>query len=541
MRERVAVLTRVLGNPHLRRVELAFLGFGCAEFGVWVAVLVYAFERGGTTTAAVIAVVQLLPAAVVAPLASRLVDRHGAAVALRNGYLWQALSLGVAALALLLDAPAVVVYAGAVLAASAVTLTRPAQGALLPALVARPAELIAANVVTGWVESVSVLAGPAIAGLLIAIDGPGAAVALFVGAVVASSLLVSPLTRAAGDGPEDEAEQPAEQGGIGELLRSHPQLGALLAVFAAQFVALGALDVLEVVLAVKVLGLGAPGAGYLGAAFGAGAVLGGVGTLSLVGRHRLTEALLSASAVWGVGFVVLGAWPSVAAAFGLLAAAGASHALLDVSGRTILHRVVPPPLHGRVFGLLEGLSMLGLALGSISVPALVDAGGAGTALAAIGGVLIVVAALTSPVVRRLESAVPPPEAELQVLRRSPLLSLLPLPVLEDLARALVSQQVAPGEVVVREGEPGERFYLIADGTFEVTVAGGRLTTVGAGDGFGEIALLRDGIRTATVTALGPGLLYSLDRTPFLEAVTGSPQAHRAAEEIVVGHLTSPRR
>jgi MFS family permease len=541
MRERVAVLTRVLENPRLRRVELAFLGFGSAEYGVWVAVLVYAYERGGTATAAVIAVVQLLPAAVVAPLASRLVDRRGAAVALRNGYLWQAFSLGVAALALLLDAPAVVVYAGGVLAASAVTLTRPAQGALLPALVARPAELIAANVVTGWVESVSVLAGPAIAGLLIAIDGPGAAVALFVGAVVASSVLVSPLTRAAADGPEDEAEEPGEEGGIRELLRSRPQLAGLLAVFAAQFVAMGALDVLEVVLAVRVVGLGAPGAGYLGAAFGAGAVLGGVGTLGLVGRQRLTETLLSASAVWGIGFVVLGAWPSVAGAFGLLAAAGASHALLDVSGRTILHRVVPPPLHGRVFGLLEGLSMLGLALGSISVPALVDAGGAGTALAAIGGVLIVVAALTTPVIRRLESAVPAPEAELEVLRRSPLLSLLPLPVLEDLARALVSQRVAPGEVVVREGERGERFYLIADGTFDVTVAGGRLTTVGAGDGFGEIALLRDGIRTATVTALGPGLLYSLDRTPFLEAVTGSPQAHRAAEEIVVGHLASPRR
>jgi MFS family permease len=541
MRERVAVLTRVLRNPRLRRVELAFLGFGCAEYGVWVAVLVYAYERGGTATAAVIAVVQLLPAAVVAPLASRLIDRRGAAVALRNGYLWQALSLGVAALALLLDAPAVVVYAGAVLAASAVTLTRPAQGALLPALVARPAELIAANVVTGWVEGVGVLAGPAIAGLLIAIDGPGAAVALSMGAVVASSLLVSPLTRAAADGPEDEAEERGEEGGIGELLRSRPQLAGLLAVFAIQFVAMGALDVLEVVLAVRVLGLGAPGAGYLGAAFGAGAVLGGVGTLGLVGRHRLAETLLSASAVWGIGFVVLGAWPSVAGAFGLLAAAGASHALLDVSGRTILHRVVPPPLHGRVFGLLEGLSMLGLALGSISVPALVDAGGAGSALAAIGGVLIVVAALTTPVVRRLERAVPAPGPELEVLRRSPLLSLLPLPVLEDLARALVSQRVAAGEVVVREGERGERFYLIADGAFDVTVAGGRLTTVGAGDGFGEIALLRDGIRTATVTALGPGLLYSLERTPFLEAVTGSALAHRAAEEIVVGHLASPRR
>jgi MFS family permease len=541
MRQRAAVLAQVLGNSRLRRVELAFLGFGAAEYGVWVAVLVYAYQRGGTGAAAVIAVVQLLPAAVVAPLASRLADRDRAAIALRNGYLWQTLALGVAALALLFAAPAAVVYAGAVLAASAVTLTRPAQGALLPVLVRRPAELTAANVISTWVESVSVLIGPATAGLLIGFDGPGAAVALFACVVGASAVLVSPLARSPADGSGDEDEAPEEAQGILGLLRSRPELASLLAVLAAQFVAMGALDVLEVVLAVQVLGLGPAGAGYLGAAFGAGAVLGGVGTLALVGRRRLAETLLAASAAWGIGFIVLGAWPSVAGAFVLLAAAGAGHALLDVSGRTILHRVVPPPLHGRVFGVLEGLAMLGLAIGSISVPLFVDLGGAGTALAAIGGVLIVVALGTMPVVRRLERAVPAPEAELAALRRSPLFSLLSLPVLEDLARALVSQPVAAGEVVLREGERGERFHLIAEGTLEVTVAGAQVRTLEPGQGFGEIALLRDGIRTATVTALGPGLLYSLDRVPFLEAVTGSPQAHRAAEEIVVGHLESPPR
>jgi MFS family permease len=536
MSERAAVFARVLGNPRLRRVELAFLGFTAAEYGVWVAVLVYAYERGGTSAAAVIAVVQLLPAAVVAPLASRLVDRRGAATALRNGYAWQTAALGVAALALLFDAPSAVVYAAAVLAASAVTLTRPAQGALLPALVRRPAELTAANVVIGWVESVSVLVGPAIAGLLIGLDGPGAAVALFACAVGASYLLVSPLARTPAEGSEGEDDEPGEQAGILGLLRARPELASLLAVLAAQFVAMGALDVLEVVLAIKVLGLGAAGAGYLGAAFGAGAVLGGFGTLALVGGRRLAETLLAASAAWGVGFIVLGAWPSIAGAFVLLGAAGASHALLDVSGRTILHRVVPPPLHGRVFGVLEGLAMLGLAVGSISVPLLVDLGGAGTALAGIGGVLIVVALGAMPVLRRLELAVPAPGPELAALRRSPLFSLLALPVLEDVARALVRQPVASGEMVVSEGERGERFYLIAEGTLEVTVAGARVRTLGAGDGFGEIALLRDGIRRATVTAPGPALLYSLDRDPFLEAVTGSQPAHRAAEEIVVGHL-----
>ncbi len=539
MRHRVAVLARVLANPRLRRVELAFASFGAAEYGVWVAVLVYAYQRGGTTMAAVIAVVQLLPAAAVAPVAVGVADRRGAAFALRASYVLQALSVGATAVALLLGAPAPVAYIGAVIAASAVTLTRPAQGALVPRLVDTPRQLTAANVLSGWVESVSFLIGPALTGGMIALDGPGAALALFACALAISALLVSNLAGgsepAADGGEEDESRSAAA---VIAIVREHRGLSALIGMLVLQFFAMGAIDVLVVVLALGTLSLGASGAGYLDASFGAGAVLGAIGAVALVGYGRLARVALAASIVWGAAFIALGVEVSVVGAFAVLAAAGASHQVLDVAGRTILHRVVPPRFHGRTFGVLEGLAMLGLALGSLAVPLLKAIGGVGLALGGVGGVIILAAAAAVRTLGTLEQSAPVPEGQLALARRAPLFEMLSGPVLEDLARALEPRSVAADEVVVREGDPGDRFYVIAEGRLVVSIGGGELRELGPGEGFGEIALLRDGIRTATVTAVGPGLVYELGREHFLEAVTGSHSAQRAAEELVTARLAA---
>src|SRR5581483_979953 len=391
MSHRRASLGRVLANRRVRRMELAFLAFGATEYGVWVAVLVYAFGRGGTTRAALIAVVQLLPSAVVAPIAARSADHRGPGRVLVLGYAVQALTLALTAAALLLDAPSAVVYVGAVVSASAITLVRPAQSSLLPLLVSEPVDLTAANAVSGQVESVSVLVGPALAGLLIALDGPGAALALFAGGMLVGMLLVGPLRRTVGPvESESEVEDiAAEAEGVITAVRSDPGVSVLLFLIGVQFVAIGALDVLEVVLAVDVLGMGPPGAGYLAAAYGAGGALGAAGTFGLIGRSRLRGVIVTAAIAFGAAFAVLGLWHAVVLALASLCAVGASHAVLDVASRTIVHRVVAPSLRGRVFGLQEGLSMLGLAVGAILVPPLVHAGGAGTATAAIGGLLIV--------------------------------------------------------------------------------------------------------------------------------------------------------
>ena len=530
MNARVAVLRRVLGSRVLRRVELAFLGFSCAEHAVWVAMLVYAYQRGGTAEAAGIAVAQLLPAAVVAPLASRLTDRRGGGTGLWVGYVAQALGMGATAVLLLSDAPALAVYAGAIFAASAVTLTRPAQSALLPELVDEPAELTAANAVTGWLESVSVFAGPGLAGLLIAITGPGAVFAVFAAAAVASALLVAPLARRSRGGRSDTEDTTTAERPLA-VLREHPGALGLMVVIAIQFVAYGAFDVLVVVMAIELVGLGAAGAGYLNAAFGIGGILGGIGTLWLVGRDRLVPPLLGAVTAWGGAFVLIGVWPTVAGAFILLAAAGSAWTLLDVAARTLMQRAMPAGVRGRVFGMVEGMSMLALALGSALVPILAALGGARAAVAGTGVLLIVAGGAVIGRLRGLDGSTAPAGRELELLRSSPMFGVLAADVLEGLAQSLAPVRVPPGTAVVRQGEAGDRFYLVAEGRMAVTVDGRQVGVLEPGDGFGEIALLRDGVRTSTVEAIEPALVYELERAPFLEALTGHPGARQAAESL----------
>jgi MFS family permease len=401
VRRRITLIRRLLGQRDVRRIELAFGGFTAAEYGTWVSVLVYAYEHGGATEAAVVALAQLLPASLAAPVLARLVDRHGAALALRRGYWAQAATLGSTASLILISAPRMLVYAIAILAATAVTITRPAQSALVPALVQSSDELTAVNALTGWVESVSDLVGTALAGLLIALHGAGAAIGFFAVCATASAVLVARLTPGrAGYAPAaDVAEEPTDIRGGLTVLRQDRDLAALVAVLGAEYLVIGVLDVLLVVLAISVLGLGAGGAGYLSAAFGAGGMMGSVAAVSLIGRARLASPLVAASVAWALLLVALGAWPTVLGAFLLLAAAGSARTVLDVAGRTMLLRGAPAAVRGRVFGLLEGVAMFGLALGSMLVPVLVKLGGAGMALVATG---LLLSAITLAAAARLQ-------------------------------------------------------------------------------------------------------------------------------------------
>ena len=234
------------------------------------------------------------------------------------------------------------------------TVTRPTQSALVPALARTPDELTATNVVSGWIEAVSVLVAPAGAGVLLAVASPGWVFAALAVVVLVAALLVAPLH---GPPPAAEPRPPLEEALAGfRLLAKEPAARTLVALLSGQFVAIGALDVLYVVLAISVLDLGGSGAGYLNAAFGAGGVAGIAVTVALVGRRRLMPALVLGILAWGAAFALLGTWPTTIGALLLLAVAGAGRSLLDVAGRTILQRTAPGDVLSRVFGVLEGLS-----------------------------------------------------------------------------------------------------------------------------------------------------------------------------------------
>ena len=530
------VLGGVFRNPELRRIELAFAWFNAGEWGAWIAMLVYAYEQGGATTAGLVAAAQLVPAGLAAPFAAVLADRYAPARVLTLGYVAQALAMGATAAALLAHGPPLLAYALAAVGATCVTVTRPTQSALVPALARTPDELTATNVVSGWIEAVSVLVAPAGAGVILAVASPGWVFAALAVVTLAAALLVAPLR---GPPPAAEPRPPLEEALAGfRLLAKEPAARTLVALLGGQFIAIGALDVLYVVLAISVLDLGGSGAGYLNAAFGAGGVAGIAVTVSLIGRRRLMPALVLGILAWGAAFALLGAWPTTIGALLLLAVAGAGRSLLDVAGRTILQRTAPGDVLSRVFGVLEGLSMAGLALGSLLTPALVSLFGARWAILGIGALLPLAVLLASRPLLEIDRRAPVPVVEIALLRSLPLFSPLGAPALEGLARGLAELQAPAGTVVVREGEPGDRFYVVAEGELDVSARGRELRTIGRGDGFGEIALLENVPRTATVTALTDSRLYALDKPSFLASVSSHPRAAGEADRLVRERLPS---
>ena len=531
-----AVLGGVFRNPELRRVELAFAGFNAGEWGAWIAMLVYAYEQGGATTAGLVAAAQLVPAGLAAPFAAVLADRYAPARVLTLGYVAQALAMGATGAALLAHGPPLLAYALAAVGATCVTVTRPTQSALVPALARTPDELTATNVVSGWIEAVSVLVAPAGAGVLLAVASPGWVFAALAAVVLVAALLVAPLH---GPPPAAEPRPPLEEALAGfRLLAKEPAARTLVALLSGQFVAIGALDVLYVVLAISVLDLGGSGAGYLNAAFGAGGVAGIAVTVALVGRRRLMPALVLGILAWGAAFALLGAWPTTIGALLLLAVAGAGRSLLDVAGRTILQRTAPGDVLSRVFGVLEGLSMAGLALGSLLTPALVSLFGARWAIVGIGALLPLAVLLASRRLLEIDRRAPVPVVEIALLRSLPLFSPLGAPALEGLARVLAELQAPAGTAVVREGEPGDSFYVVAEGELDVSAQGRKLRTIGRGEGFGEIALLENVPRTATVTACTDSRLYALDKPSFLASVSSHPRAAGEANRLVRERLPS---
>jgi MFS family permease len=531
-RARSAAVAGVTRNPALRRVALAFAAFNSAEWGTWIAILVYAYRQGGATEAGIVAVVQLVPASLFAPLAASFADRRPPARILKAGYVAQAVTMGATGAVLLMGADSLLVYALAVLAASSVTITRPAQIALLPSLAHSPEEMTAITVVGGWIESVAVLVAPAVAGALLAVGSPGVVFVVMAGAVLAGALAVAPI---AGPPPAAAGRETKALSDVVEAARVVVRTrGArlLVGMLALQYVLIGALDVLFVVLAMSVLDIGGSGAGYLNAAFGAGGTVGVLVTVTLVGRRRFAPPLALGGLVFSLAFVFIGIAPTVAGALALLVVAGAGRSLMDVAGRSLLLRTAPPEVVSRVFGLLEALSLAALAVGSAFIPLVVSLGGARGACIALGCLLPAAGLLAGHRLLAVDSSATVPVLQLALLRGQPLFSSLGPAELEALARSLEPVEAPAGRTLVRMGEPGDRYYLVADGELEVSVDGRPVRRLSHGDAFGEIALLAEVPRTADVVAVAPVRLYALDKPDFVAAVTSHRASVREGKRIV---------
>jgi MFS family permease len=532
-REAFSALHVAARNADIRHAQLAWGALISAEWAHFVALGVFAYAHGGSAAVGVAGLMRLLPAAAIAPFASTLGDRFR-----RERFLFCLALLGAAGLATSaigaeMDNRATVFIAGSVVGVCS-TLFRPALIALLPSLARTARELIAANGATSTIESLGTLIGPLAAGLLVALANVeavflAAAAALIVAAAALALILVEGrvATTPSADGVE------VWQGF--KAIREVPRARLLVGLIASQTFVRGCLNVLIVVTAYQVLDRGATEVGYLTAAIGAGGLLGALGAVSLRGE-RLAPPFAWALVFWGIPIMLIAPLSHAAPIIALLAALGAANSVLDVSGFTLLQRTVPDEVLARVLGVMWGLAMGTAAIGSFVAPAVLDLIGLRSSFIVLGAILPVLVLLTHRQLLEIDSeAVPAPQLDL--IEDVDLFSPLSLVTKERIASHLVAVDVSAGDIVIRAGDLGDRFYVVDTG--ELTIdAGTHIVPAVPGDFFGEIALLRDVPRTATVKATTAARLYALDREQFLAAVTGHAQAHTEAHAVATARLES---
>ena len=532
----------VLRNRNLVFLELAWTTSILSHYAFLIAVSVYAYEAGGDAAVGLLFLVRLIPAALVSPFAGLLGDRYRREHVLLSTNAVRAVFIGAAAAAAFVDAQHIVVYALAVAATIANAPFRSALAALTPTLARDPAELTAANAVAGGVDSIAFFAGPAFAGLLLAFASTGAVFLATALLLVVSGTFVALIVVERAEKPrlEIEAATIASEAMAGFRAIGHnSSLRFMMGLLTAQTLVAGAVQVYIVVTALQLLDLGQGGVGYLNSAIGIGALVGALGALSLAGSRRLSPAFMVGVTLMGLPILGIGLWPHVGTALVFLGVFGLGSSIVDVAGLTIVQRAVPDEVLARVFGVLQMLWFGSLGIGAALAPALSSWIGLENALIVTGALLPVLVALSWTRVARIDAAAPAPEAaELRILASVPIFAPLPGTSLEHLASRLVPLRLEAGNVIVREGDTGDRFYIVAEGEVDVSQDGQPITTMPAGSHFGEIALLRDVPRTATVTARTPVVLYALDRDDFLAAVTGHPPSAEAAETVASTRLAS---
>jgi predicted MFS family arabinose efflux permease len=526
------VALRLLKNREMRRLMAALVAYSLTEHATWLALMVFAFQRGGVAETGVALFAMLVPAAFIAPIASRAIGPLGSGRALTLGFAIQAVLLAATAAVLVADAPAGAVYAAALGSSVSLVLTRPAAAALLPTLARSVEELTAANATSSLVAMIGLFAGPAAAGIVLAGTSLSTVFWLTAALMAIATLLVVGFAGADdradavdGSAHAHEAAHLTTDGGTDTAEARSVRL--LIGLQGLVFALVGALDVAFVAMAVELLERSEATAGALNAAHGFGAFVGAVASLSLVGRRRLTPAIAVASSAAGLSVAALAAVGDLWPALGLLALAGAGRAVSGVASRTMLQGLSPSDTLGRVFGALEGTSMLALAIGALLFSVAADRLGLETAFMVTGLLLPSVIGLSLARLAAIDRQRPTVDADLVTLLRStPVFGPLPPYAIEHMIANLGRRTFAADETIISTGDDGDEIFVIVGGDVDVIRANGDPVTCTAGDYFGEIALLFDRPRTATVVAGADGATtLTIDRETYRSAIGVNALSH----------------
>lgn len=521
----------ILSNPPLRRLQIST---AATSFGKWAFALalgVYAFRKGGAAAVGLVALIQAIPAAISAPVLGLAGDRFSRQRVLLVTNLTRSLLLGLIAAAVLLHAPIGVVFALAVVFSIVSTANQPARAALIPVLARTPREVSSATAMMGSVDIGSFLVGAGIGGIVLANTSVQFVVAICSVAYLVASYLMFEIPRDGRPAMHKREHPLAELAAGFKAVHGESDLRLSIGMISVLSVIDGLTNVLVIVTAIDLLDTGTAGIGYLNIAYGIGGLLGGSAAYALLRQSHLTRTIAIGSLALGLPLAMLGWQPSEP--LGLVAWAGVGFGIVSVkvAGLTLVQRLSGDRVLARVLAVVETTFVASIGAGAMLAPLLISTFDVTGALIATGALLPIVIALRWRALRQLELGAPVPQQEFELLRHCPVFSPLPLATTESLAGRVARVEFEAGDEIIRQGDEGDRFYVIASGSVAVFEDGAFRRNQSVGESFGEIALLRSSPRTATVKALEHCELLALDREPFLRSVTGYADSHEAAVEV----------
>ncbi len=517
---RTEMLQRAWTVPGLRRALIAYGAAGTVEFGAYFTVIVIAYEVGGAGLAGIAAAAQLAPTASLVPLLARTLEKRRTSP-MRLSLLWMLVTIGGLAFAAS-GSSAVTLIVVAAIRAIAFGVARPVHVASLRALSLRASDATAGLIVTGWVDSVSVMVGPALAGLALGLGQPDAFFWICAG-VVSFAFLVTPQTGAL----VSKAAAPARS----RPLLSVPMAKPLMAYKASSSFLSGATDVIIVLVAIDLLGLGEDGAGLIAGMLGAGELLGSVVLVALLGRHRLSRTLGTAAVGRGLFVSILGIIPG---AFPAIVISGAAKPAHQVIQRLMVQRITPPDRQLRMFSMHEAFDAGGRAIGALFVPIAVAALGTQWGIVAMGLLLPLVFTLNRRVFRSIDQDAQVADHVLDSIESSDAFGGLSCDVIEFLGRNSEVITVPHDHLLVRQGDTdADRAWLLLEGGVSVWRGGEHVALLGHGSLVGEMALLLSSPRSADCITTEESTLLEITHDVFCSLVVGG---YAGAEQIdVIAH------
>ncbi len=546
-----------------RDFRLLLVAQTISQTGDWlysVSLIVYVLDRTGSGAwVAATSIIRFLPYVLLGPLGGVIADRYDRKRVMIAADLARGATMVLLGIAAATQAPAIVAILLAALAVALAVPYEPSVYASTPALVGEE-DLTAANAVNSVVANVTLALGPAIGGLILAVATPSASFLIngatfFVSAILTMGLRTKLKTVV-------EAEEGAEGGSPSFLDRLKEGFAAIVGsrdivlivlVAVAFMVFYGQEIVLYALAATERLGLGSEGIGYMFAATGIGGVLAAGLTSRLADRSRQGVILAGATILTALPMLALTVVSSPALAYALLLLEGAGFIVGDIVSTTMLQRLLPAHVLGRVFGIMDSLLVSGILLGSVLAPAVIEVGGLDVGLIVGAGTMIAAGVALLPRAREIDRRTAERFAQVEpwveLLESAGLFEAANRQTLEALVGAAREEPMAGGAVVIREGDEPDDLYVVVSGRLEVTSVGEgggraeRLGELAAGDYFGEIGLLERIPRTATVTAVEDSTLLRISGEDFLRAANEGPGVSGVVRAALTGRLarTHPSR